>query len=396
MSLHRKIWQLPGPSSYVRDVARIAEGGQHVLAVVPRHVAQNADAGDALAAAIASELQDSCRRVYPTLAQGALVAALGFNMTEEFEEAPVTIPALLTHPDVVGRVFICDVSDLAEPHRAELPRLLERLDAESRPIGMRERGTLVFIITREFLRDDNSSVALTRLWYWNRVARWDVAALVTAQESLYDEPGVLGEARVETIIDVAKWDLNLAVELAHEWSGAGEGLNTILMDRGTVEPFDKPLRRNSIPQPPEALIAEWDAGIVDGWHGAPTVTPTATARQPGAIKQLVWGAQSRVLLPWIEIRRTMVEEVVRQKLGAKRMAAAVDEYSTRFPGVEFDSSIVELSTLARIISARLGATENRLRLTGRALLSARNKLAHLTPLPNTGVRDLVQVCSWLE
>jgi hypothetical protein len=395
MSLAEDVWKLPSPAAFVREIARIAQVGQHVLAVLPRHIATRAEYSDALAAAIGQELDGFSRRVYPTPSQGALVAALGFNMTEDFDNAPVTVPALLTHPDIIGRIFICDVSDLLDDHRSELPSFFERLDAESKSIGSSERGTLIFVVTQEFARKDDSSVALVNHWYWDRVARWDVAALL----ALHDQPqevGILSETRLETIIEIAKWDLELAVELAREWDGSESALEDRLGIAETRSAQNRTLRRGSNKYPPDSLIEEWDVGAIDSWHGLPTINPSLIVREPENLSRLIWSAQSRVLLPWIELRRTLVEQIVRQKLGTVRMLAAVDEYSTRYPGVEFDPTLIEVSTLLRIISARFGSSEARLRTTVQSLSSARNRLAHLKPLPHAELLELSQKCAWLN
>jgi len=395
MNLAEDIWNLPSPAAYVREIARVAQAGQHVLAVLPQHIATKADYSDTLAAAIGREIGGYSQRVYPTPGQGTLVEALGFNMTNDFDNAPVTVPTLLTHPDSVGRTFICDISDLMDDHQSELLKFLDRLDAESRSIGSSERSTLVFVVTREFAREDASSVALVNRWYWDRVARWDVAALLALHGRL-QEVGILGEARLETIIEIAKWDLELAVELEQEWNGSEVDLDRRFATRPIRGTSGKPLRRSDDKTPPESLVEDWDAGSVDSWHGLPTLNPTVTASHPDTLSRLIWSAQSRVLLPWIELRRTRVEQIVRQKLGVARMTAAINEYTTRYPGVVFDTTLVEVSTLLRIINARFGSSEERLRLSTQCLLSARNRLAHLNPIPHIQLVELAQTCSWLE
>ena len=140
----------------------------------------------------------------------------------------------------------------------------------------------------------------------------------------------------------------------------------------------------------------WDEGAFEAWHGAPGFAPASTAGgENGSLARLLWSAQSRVLMPWIEVRRVKVEQILRTKLTPDRMGAAVDQYATRFPGVEFDPTLVELATLARIITARLGRTEERLRSTTNVLLHARNRLAHLKPLTDDDLQELVQTCAWL-
>ena len=395
MRLYSDIWRLPGPGGYVRDVARLASGGQHVLAVVPRYVAADSEYSDALAVAIQNELEDP-RRVHPAASQGGLAVALGFNMTDDFDEAPATVPELISHGDVVGRVFVCNSADLDGAHLAELPAFLQRLDDESRSVPTSQRATLIFIVSRDLLPEDPASVASTRLWYWNRVARWDVAALLAGHCSAEDLAGVLGEVRLETIIEVSRWDFALAIEIAHDWSG--EHLEIIEIVNRNTRPLSSLQTIRRIPQkrPPESHVAAWDDGVVESWHGVPIAAPASSFDDLNAVTRLFWSAQSRVLLPWLEIRRVRVENIVRQKLGPNKMAAAVERYSSRYPEVDFDATLIELPTLARIISGRFGRSEEILRETTRSLRVARNRLAHLQPLTRDDLQTLVETCSWLN
>ena len=98
----------------------------------------------------------------------------------------------------------------------------------------------------------------------------------------------------------------------------------------------------------------------------------------------------------MEIRRVRVETIVREKLGPDKMAAAIEHHSTRYPDVDFDATLIELPTLARIVNARFGRSEERLRETTRLLRAARNRLAHLKPLDRDDLDELVQKCAWLD
>lgn len=395
MTLHSDIWRLPGPGGFVREVARLACRGQHVLAVVPRYIADNPSYSDALSVAVQNELEDP-RRLYPAASQGTLANALGFNMTDDFEGAPATVPELLTHGDVVGRVFVCNAMDLESAHLAELPKFLQRLDDESRPVPSSERATLIIILHHGLLPQDPASVATARLWYWDRVARWDVAALLAGHSSVDDLAGVLGEVRLETIIEASRWDFELAVEIAHDWSGEHLEIADIVNRKSRPSTSDRAIKQIAQKRPPEAHIEEWDGGILESWHGVSSIRPASFVDRHDGVIGLFWSAQSRVLLPWLEIRRVHIEAIIRDKLGPDKMAAAVYLYSTRYPDIEFDATSVEFSTLARIVNARFGRTEQRLRDTAWSLRTARNRLAHLKPLSRDELHQLVQMCAWLD
>ncbi|UOE45589.1 hypothetical protein [Agromyces larvae] len=389
-----ELWRLPGPGSYVREVARLARGGQHVLAIVPKYIADNAEYSNALSVAIANQFDDS-KRVLPSADQGHLSVAFGFEVSYDFDEFPTTVDELITHNDVVGRTFICNAADLDAEHIAELPNFLRRLDIESRLVARSDRGTMVFVVGREHAPDDTESVATARLWYWDRITRWDVAALVAHTLSARSANGVIAEVRLETIVELARWDFMLAVDMADSWTDDESGPETLLAQEMLEILPHTPIRRSRSGQPPEAFRDEWDRGVVEAWHGEPCYKPAALSSAGGRHDRLVWSAQARVLMPWIEVRRVRVERIVREKLGPSRMDAAIDEFATRFPAIDNDSSTVEIATLARIISARFGNTEPRLRATARALRKARNRLSHLEPLTQAAIGELVSECAWL-
>ena len=392
MSYYPDVWRLPGPGGFLRDVARAARLGQHVTAIIPRFIAADAGYSDALTAAVVHELE-AHRRLYPLEDHGNLVSSLGFLMTDDFDDAPVSLSALVTHQDVVGRTFVCNVGDMEAEHRSELPGILRRLDDESRPLSRDERCTLVFIAPADLVAEDLASVSTERLWYWGRVSRWDVAAFLSRQAPDGSFDGVLGEIRLETIIEITQWDLGLALELAQAWNGEPDSLVEHLGSVAVINASDGAIRASRMQRPPISHIEMWDCGIVDGWNGVPEVLAASSARDGERRSRLIWRAQARVLMPWLEIRRAAIEDILRSKLGQERMARAVDEHTTRFRDV--DAGPIELGTLARIARAKLSSTDQRLRETTRSLASARNRLAHLVPIQGDELRDLVQKSAWV-
>jgi len=395
MTIFADIWRLPGPGGFVQEVARLARGGQHVLAIVPKYVAEESEYSDALAVAILNELGES-RRVFPNAKVGGLAGAFGFEVSDDFDRYPTTVPELINHVDVVGRTFVCNTRDLDPAHLAELPTFLSRLDDESRPVPRTDRGTMIFILSSDLVPHDAESVATARLWYWDRVARWDVAALLASQTSWHRVSGVLGEVRLETIIEIARWDFILALDIAHEWTHDEFELSVILDRHAANVPASTVVRRTAQKEPPELNLTAWDQGLVEAWHGEPGYKPATLPSTDRRLERLLWSAQARVLLPWIEIRRVSIERLVLEKLGSRRMESAVRELATSYPGAEDDSTVVEIALLARIIAVRLGNAEPRLRTTARVLRDARNKLAHLTPLPSGHLDRMISECAWLD
>lgn len=395
MTVYADIWRLPGPSRFVQEAARLARAGQHVLAIVPKYIARNDEYTDALVVSLLTELEES-RRVIPNPSQGGIASAIGFEISSGFDEYPTTVPELIVHDDFAGRIVICSAADLDTKHLVDLPRFLSRLDAESRPVPGSQRGTMIFVVSQDLLPPDADSATTARLWYWNRVARWDVAALLASRHSPHAPGDVAGEVRLETIIEMVRWDFQLALELSKDWAG-DEPIAVTLAKIPTLDSTPDRLHRTiGRQQPPDSLLNSWDDGLVEAWHGDPGYKPAALPHADDRLDRLLWSAQARVLLPWIEVQRVRIEQIVRRKLGDARLASAAEALSTKYPGVEEDTSAIEIALLARIIAVRLGSTEPRLRSTAAILRDARNKLAHLLPVPPSNLTRMVSECSWLD
>lgn len=397
MSPPSDIWALPGPAGYIRDIARLATESQHVVAVLPRRLVDDLDISDALAGALIEGLDDS-RRLYPLASEGTLVESLGSQAVDGFGEAPTTLSELLAHGDVAGRVFVLVGTDLEATHLAELPRFLQRLEEASRPIPPDQRGTFVVIaghaVAPEFAGKESSDVGLTSLWFWNRIARWDVAAFLATIGVADSRPAIVRETLTEAIIEVARWNLDHAHQLATTWSGAEGELRALADGFDVTLPGDLPTVR-SRRRPPDAMLDAWDAGAYECWHDRQTVSPLVDKSQRERMSRHLWSAQARVLLPWIEVRRSEVEAVVRAKLGDERMATALEQtHPERREHAEHQVP-PEIGQLRAIIRARFGKTEPRLVRTVDALWIARNKLAHLEPLALSSLESLVEACAWL-
>lgn len=391
------LWKLPGPNGFVRAVRRSTSRSQHVAAVLPRKLFEDTDYVETLAMEIEG-VRGEIEPLQPGQAATDLVQAIGAGAY--LDDPPVTVRTLLTHEEVVGRAFLCVASDLSPEHQSELPEFLRRLEADSRAIPSHQRGTFAFITSHthlpQFLGSDNSEVGLEILWYWNRVARWDVAALLATQGRDDQGETLLAEIHMETVIEAARWDLDLALQLARLWSGDRAALAEHLSGRTrqVYEPKGPP-RREYSSRPPKDVIALWNEGIVDFWHGAITVAPAHRALDSAGIDRLIWNAQARVLLPWVELRRDRLAQLVEQRMGSDRFAAHVKRI--REARNDFGSDdVVEIGPLCILIGAVMGKTAPQLTETAHTLRRARNSLAHLTPMTDLEIKALIDKCRWLH
>ena len=126
---------------------------------------------------------------------------------------------------------------------------------------------------------------------------------------------------------------------------------------------------------------------MDVWHDEVTVGTwrDGANRDVGG---LVWMAQARILLPWLELRRRDLEVALQKKFGRKRFREHVHQFSNRDQSTSSDS-VPEIGLLEVITKARIGQSNRTLTDFAKALWCARNNLAHLRPIENNQVDILL-------
>jgi hypothetical protein len=308
-----------------------------------------------------------------------------------YDDPPATVPALLSHREAADTVAVVVADDLSEAQQAEFPALLQRIEQETHALSPEERLTIAVIGRHNhlphFAGGETSDVSLTPVWWWNRIARWDVAAHISPIQMRVKETRILADIRSETIVEVARWELDLAEKLARSWSGDPEELAGFL-DGVTC---------NVVPdnteecghRPHTTMLGAWDRGDIDGWHNTQAVSAMAVSKEPHRIDRLVWAAQARMVLPWIEENRQLVQQRTVDRMTRKRFQAAMSDL---FQPPLNSTDVVEIGPLKRIIEIRLGNSDPKLRSAARRLYNARNDLAHLRPLKYGELRELVAAC----
>lgn len=396
MSGSNTVWNLPGPASFVREVRRTAGLGQHVAVVLPRvHLVEGG-----IASTLVDELagvREDIEYLEPDSGSETLVEAIASALF--LDDPPLTVRKLFEEESLAGRSFVFSALELSDDHREELPELLRRLESDSRAVGALERPTFVAVVGPNDLpmreAESRAEIALADVWFWNRASRWDVAAHLALQDREDRHDGLLGEVRLEVIVEAAKWDLDLATELSHGWSGDAVGLLDYLKTPPGSEPVDLPAhRRDHARRPPEALVDLWDAGGLGFWHGALAIAPSHRIRDIAAIDRLVWSAQARVLLPWLELRREQLAQRVEAEVGVERFQAQL----ARTDHGKYDDAaddVVEVGHLAHLISLEYGRSRRQFCDTAHTLKRARNALAHLRPMTDLEIRNLVEQTQWL-
>jgi hypothetical protein len=395
------MWRLPGPRGFLADIVAEHSRGRHVAVVLPEALAAAPGFTDSLAVALLDEFASrfDVQRVYDAGAGRSVLDA--FREALVMGEPPATVADLLGHEETRDRVAVLVAADLPGAARAGLPAFLQRVALESQASGYGRRLSVVVVMTRgelpAFPGGTTSDIALTSIWWWGRIARWDVAAHIAGLGAARGgQAGVLAAVRAESIVEVARWDLDLAERLTSEWSGDPAELPAVLGEpcrgradggRGGPPPADGgPGGARDDLRPPDALLAPWDRRLLDRWHEQPSGSGRSLATTADGLARVVWAAQARVLLPWVEERRSALLYRVKEALGHRRFADVLQHGFQ--PPVTPDGS-VEIGVLDRLARTAIGSADPELCEAARHLRQARNLLAHMTPLTLAHQESLV-------
>ena len=412
--MDERIWQLPGPRGFVRDIVAEHRRGRHVATVLPRTLASDAVFTDSLSVALLEEFAGqsvNARRIYDAGPSASVLET--FSQALIFDDQPATIPDLLIHPEARDMVAVVVAQDLCAPARDELSPFLRRVELETHAAGPARRLSVVAIVTQGqlpvFPGGASSDIALTSIWWWARIARWDVAAHIAGLAGHSRLSGVLEDVRAESIVELARWDLDLAERLAATWSGELDALPSLLHECGSAAANGKSGQAGRAGalargwkdataattglRPPDPDLELWDQRIMDGWHDRQAVTVRALTAAPNKLSRVVWAAHARVLLPWIEECRSAVLAQVTETLGTARLNAVLRDGFN--PPVKADT-LVEIGVLDKVVQMAIGSANPELRYASRRLREARNSLAHLRPLSLAEQESLVAACAFLR
>lgn len=273
-----------------------------------------------------------------------------------------------------------------EPTMMEVAEVAHRVPALARAIGPGVTAGRLLVAARH--RDVPGSLidtlhrdpASTVHWWWGSASRTDTASIAWEHivASGGQQQGRLGATlRTETIAELAGPNLSLALDLADRWDGRQTALGGVLAallpiggDAGQDWSSAGPPAGHD--RPPPALTAAWAAGQVDLWDdGLRKCWPSLDADE---IRNRVWAAQLRVLLPAIELAR--------QRLAGELVAAGAD---TTLLSMEI-GPLRHAATTSRV---RRPTRQQRERLD--LLWSGRNALAHRRALDDDQVLRLCDV-----
>jgi hypothetical protein len=394
-----RVWRLPGPLAFLREIATELRRGRHVAVVLPTALSANEVFADSLAQALIEQLyahQLQARRIHPQDQYPSLLDAVSHELVwADDDDHPATVPDLLCHREVAGMVGVAVASDFPDAQRSDFPAFLRRCEQESRAHPEpTDRLSLVSIVNQRdlpsFTGGADTDVAMATIWWWGRIARWDSAAHIVASYSVDGGRDVIEEARIETVVDVARWDLDLAEQLASAWNGEPADLPGHLKAASMCNAADVTrIGDLDAGRPPAKLAEAWNQRLVDRWHGSTSFGAGYLADDIEKLNRIIWGAQARVLLPWIEERRTQLVCRAVEVLGRKRFHEVLE----RHLALTFSSaSALEIGVLDKAIRIGIGRTHPDITEASRRLRASRNALAHLEPLSLSEQSGVVAAC----
>lgn len=245
--------------------------------------------------------------------------------------------------------------------------------AGTKDMAASERAAIVVHVAGDRVEVPDSDTNLRVLWWWGALSALDVTVAVDAASR---EP-----LDVATIVEVARWDIDLAERLATRWDGNPETLKSHITRRDATASV--PCDVQGAPGPiPGTVRDAWAAGLVDSWGGRRD--PHASLVDASGMERRRWHAQVRVVYPWLEELRADVAAIVAEVAAGAGMAAdAVD-----------DLAALELGPLRHraCFEARLGIPRPVRDVLDRAI-TARNSLAHLSPVDAVSLGALARAAA---
>lgn len=292
----------------------------------------------------------------------------------DFEPGARTRPAdIATHGGTDGAVLHIDARSADDKAASTWCQFAVAVAAGTKDTPASDRAAVIVHIAGDQVEVPDSDTNLRVLWWWGALSALDVTVVVDdANRTPLD---------VATIVEVARWDVDLAERLAARWDGNPATLGSHLQPpdtpAGAVSELDGP------PGPvPGGVRTAWAAGIVDSWAGRRDLHPSLVDA-PG-MERRRWHAQVRVVYPWLEELRADVAGVVSQLAAESGMSADVVE----------ELAALELGPLRHnaCFEMRLSVPRPVRDVLDRAI-TARNSLAHLSPVDAVTLDALSQAAS---
>ncbi len=366
------LWALPGPRRFLDRILEAIDRRSSLVVYTPV-VRGPSDLAEAVKA------RKSLRRGLERVELTELVDGLGTATIADRLAAAVGIElegdgqpsSLAAHPELQGVNFWVDGRGSVEEEGIRAWQSF--LKAFAKGVGSLEstdRTVIVSVLAGMVQPVDSplSDASLYELGWIGVVDPLDTAIVV--RDALLASQRIIDPTVERSIIEIARFDLELAERLALEWDGDLASLMEKLPDLGersmrSRSPTDGP--RVAALTPDE--IAAWSAGLLESWQGRLAMhvgCHGASAREH--CDQQIWRAQVGILLGEIQEWCVRLARWASQIDGVRQLYCA-----EKLMGME----VAELSSA---VGPRVHLRYEQVRRLLQWLKDARNDLAHVRPL----------------
>jgi hypothetical protein len=302
------LWSLPGPARFAGAARARLDRGDSVLIGLPAVRNEDTTFRDGLREAIGLHFDF----VEAVASQERPVSAIvAEQLRVELPPGRNAAVTLAGDPMLEGCSIAFQVTgkpDEIKPWTDFLRALLAAL----RPIPPADRPRLLITGGHGCATALSGAGQLAEQWWWGVLDRLDTASHVQDRLLARERDDLLRDV----ITEVAGFDLDLASYLADEWNGDETRLAAAL-DGYTGPEWPRltapgPLPHSSTPlcAPPNPIVPLWNAGLADAWD-AFGVYPHPCDVPAQELRQRVWRAQLRCLMPLIDTERARLETWVR-------------------------------------------------------------------------------------
>lgn len=365
-------WRLPGPNRFAQAlVSDLQDGGSAVVALP--------------AGVVPDGLQEAVRDSWPEVAVNRLSLAGLLNGRRPvvhalYEQLDLSRPDpggrldvgdFAGHPELGRRLIWIDAQGATSSQAMTWGAFLQQYVSAATALDAHRRAVFATLCTGTHgsLMPDPDRL-LAKRWWWGVVRPLDTEVFVA--ELLSDRER--RPAFVETVSEVAGFDLVVARMLSEEWDGSLRNLGGLLREydlEAADGDYDWSPDPSSRHQPPADSVGAWAVGVVNAWgeHDPHRHPCHVHATNPDALRHLIWRGQVRGLMPRIEIKRQELAEWVYQRR---------DWLTPSWAGREIRSlEVGELASIFKIPDFRRDRTKASL---ARWLRWSRNEIAHLKVL----------------
>jgi hypothetical protein len=382
--------ELPGPRRFFTRVSNAVDDGRNVILVIPRF---------ALSSTLAEEIRTgihSARCVNASLREATLrrcdgsipeAAALAAEFIEplDYSGHHNRWQAYLNHPESGGKSIMVAAwdADLAEDISYWL-RLVHgsSLDPESRPV-------FVFLVRDSDVDIDalakEHAPHLSVFWWWDVIGMLD--SELCADLALTGER--ITPLRRAMLAESIGWEIQLAPRCAKMW-GAYDAPSLLIKalreNAGGPEFKPNPEELRALKDgmktdiPPVPLREAWNDGHINAWEGK-LLPSVRHAEFEHIAERRFWGAQARILMPYLESQRQRFAERF------EKLASPGDVRE-----VSGESGLLELGRMLYAHHRRrvdFGSTDEEIL---KILVLARNKIAHHKSLGDDLYAAVSDIC----